>query len=251
MRRTSSRRRISLYPSKNGRCSQIAKNSQIGLSRHLDSSTTTQVATIIFQYGRPSRFLLNEICMVILWQDCHGKGKVRRSFLKYGWEKVPNWECLFVHREKGLFLSVYVDDIKLAGKKQNINPTWKILLKDVDFKCRTQVRTERARAVRHETQHSTCAAVSVKTSVVSSFPLNILGCSFVGVLRLRYVPPDRWQLSFSSVPEYVTRGNVVLLCTSSPWYVWRHVPTCGVFWTRWPVLMAVLFHFEQYAGLLP
>ena len=24
---------------------------------------------------------------------------------------------LFVHREKGLFLSVYVDDIKLAGKK--------------------------------------------------------------------------------------------------------------------------------------
>ena len=34
------------------------------------------------------------------------------------WEKVSNWECLFVHREKGLFLSVYVDDIKLAGKKQ-------------------------------------------------------------------------------------------------------------------------------------
>ena len=26
-------------------------------------------------------------------------------------------ECLFVHREKGLFLSVCVDDIKLAGKK--------------------------------------------------------------------------------------------------------------------------------------
>ena len=37
--------------------------------------------------------------------------------LKYGWEKVSSWECLFVHREKGLFLSVYVDDRKLAGKK--------------------------------------------------------------------------------------------------------------------------------------
>ena len=37
-------------------------------------------------------------------------------------KRFPNWECLFVHREKGLFLSVYVDDIKLAGKKQNINP---------------------------------------------------------------------------------------------------------------------------------
>ena len=40
--------------------------------------------------------------------------------LKHGWEKVPNWECLFVHHQKGLFLSVYVDDIKLAGKKQKI-----------------------------------------------------------------------------------------------------------------------------------
>ena len=28
-------------------------------------------------------------------------------------------------RETGLFLSVYVDDIKLAGMKQNINPMWK------------------------------------------------------------------------------------------------------------------------------
>ena len=42
--------------------------------------------------------------------------------LKYGWEKVSNWECLFAHREKGLFLSVYVDDINLAGMKPNIDP---------------------------------------------------------------------------------------------------------------------------------
>ena len=41
--------------------------------------------------------------------------------------------CLFVHREKGLFLSVYVDDIKLAGKKQNINPMWKVLNKRSRF----------------------------------------------------------------------------------------------------------------------
>ena len=40
--------------------------------------------------------------------------------LKYGWEKVSNWECLFVHREKELFLSVYVDDIKLAGKNKTL-----------------------------------------------------------------------------------------------------------------------------------
>ena len=53
--------------------------------------------------------------------------------LKYGWEKVSNWECLFVHRQKGLFLSVYVDDIKLVGKKQNINPMWKVLNNEVDL----------------------------------------------------------------------------------------------------------------------
>ena len=38
-------------------------------------------------------------------------------------------ECFFVHCEKGLFFSVYVDDINLAGKKQNIDPTWNVLNK--------------------------------------------------------------------------------------------------------------------------
>ena len=28
---------------------------------------------------------------------------------------------------------MYVDDIKLAGKKQNIDPMWKVLKKDVDL----------------------------------------------------------------------------------------------------------------------
>ena len=52
-----------------------------------------------------------------------------------GWEKVENWEYLFVNteRERGLFLSVFVDDIKMAGKKQNLDPMWKILMKDVDL----------------------------------------------------------------------------------------------------------------------
>ena len=45
--------------------------------------------------------------------------------MKHGWEKIPNWECLFVHREKGLFLS--------AGKKQNLDPMWKVLNKEVDL----------------------------------------------------------------------------------------------------------------------
>ena len=46
-------------------------------------------------------------------------------------KKIPNWECLFVHRARKLFLSVYVDDMKLAGKKQNLDRMWKLLNKEV------------------------------------------------------------------------------------------------------------------------
>ena len=62
----------------------------------------------------------------LLWER-----QFEKILSQHGWEKVSNWECLFVHREKGLFLSVYVDDIKLAGKKQNIDPMWKLLNKEV------------------------------------------------------------------------------------------------------------------------
>ena len=54
LRWTSSRRSICLYPGKNGRCSQIVENSKIGVSRHLDSSTMTQMAKIMVHCGRPS-----------------------------------------------------------------------------------------------------------------------------------------------------------------------------------------------------
>ena len=64
----------------------------------------------------------------LLWERQFDK-----ILLKYNWEKVSNWECLFVHREKGFFSAVYVDDIKFAGKKQNINPMWKVLNKEVDL----------------------------------------------------------------------------------------------------------------------
>ena len=48
----------------------------------------------------------------LLWER-----QFEKILLKHGWEKIPNWECLFVHHQKVLLLSVYVDDIKLAGKK--------------------------------------------------------------------------------------------------------------------------------------
>ena len=78
-------------------------------------------------------FLSKGICTVILWQDCDGRGNLRKFFLKHGWEKVLNWERFFVNRARGLFLCVHVDGIKMAGKTENIKPTWKILMKNGDL----------------------------------------------------------------------------------------------------------------------
>ena len=64
----------------------------------------------------------------LLW-----KRHFEEDLLELGWEKVPNLECLFVRRKQGLFLLVYVDDIKVAGKKQNMAHMWKKLMTNVDL----------------------------------------------------------------------------------------------------------------------
>ena len=56
-------------------------------------------------YGHPLAGLLRE-------------RQFEKILLQHGWEKVSNWECLFLSLEKGLFLSVHVDEIKLAGKNR-------------------------------------------------------------------------------------------------------------------------------------
>ena len=93
-----------------------------------NSSTTTQMAWIMVQYGRPSRSSWAKSVQSSFGRTVMGR-QFEKILSKYGWEKVSNWECLLVHCGKGLLLSVYVDDIKLAGKKQNINPMWKLLNK--------------------------------------------------------------------------------------------------------------------------
>ena len=109
---------------------KITENSRIGMSRHLDSSTTTngQNHGPAWKIQSFERNLYGHPLAGLFWER-----QFKKILLKHGWEKIPNWECLFVHREKGLFLSVYVDDINLAGKKQNIDPMWNVLIKEVDL----------------------------------------------------------------------------------------------------------------------
>ena len=109
---------ISLYPSENGRCSKIIENSQIGMSRHMDSSTTTQMAKIIVQHGRSSRSSWTKSVWSSFCRTIYEKGQFEKVLLKYGWEKVSNGECLFVHREKGSFLSVHVDAHLIGWKER-------------------------------------------------------------------------------------------------------------------------------------
>ena len=58
-----------------------------------------------------------------LYWEGHCHDAIRRC----GFEKVENWECLFKHYEKQLFLSVYVDDFKMGGKAENVAPMWEEL----------------------------------------------------------------------------------------------------------------------------
>ena len=80
LRRRSSWRSIGLHPGQCGRRTIIIENSQIGMSRHMDSSTTTTSGQNHGPAGKTQSFLLSEICTVILWQDYHGKGNLRKSY---------------------------------------------------------------------------------------------------------------------------------------------------------------------------
>ena len=42
----------------------------------------------------------------------------RKHILACGFQPVKGWECLFVHPQDHLLLSIYVDDFKMAGWKK-------------------------------------------------------------------------------------------------------------------------------------
>ena len=80
-------------------------------SRHKWSKSRSSVEDPVVPHDRN---LYGHSLAGLLWER-----QFEKILLKHGWKKIPNWECLFVHREQGFFFSVLVDDIKLAGTKQN------------------------------------------------------------------------------------------------------------------------------------
>ena len=86
------------FSGKIGGCSQIAQNSWIGMSRRLDTSSTTQVAQIMEKHWRSvvplERNLYGHPLAGLCWEI-----QIEEALLELGWEKKPNWECMFVHRK--------------------------------------------------------------------------------------------------------------------------------------------------------
>ena len=64
---------------------------------------------------------------------------MENALKKLQWEKIPGWECLYVHREKRLFLSVYVDDFKMVGKRENLSEMWNKIRRDIDLEPETEL----------------------------------------------------------------------------------------------------------------
>ena len=65
---------------KNGRCSQFVKKNQ---NRNVQTFGFVYHDTNGLNHGpvwKIQSFLLSEICTVILWQDCYGKGNLRKSY---------------------------------------------------------------------------------------------------------------------------------------------------------------------------
>ena len=125
MRRTSSRRSISLCPVQKWKMHHhCSKKSEIRMSRYLDTSTKTNGL-----YHGPAwkirSFLLSEICTVILWQDCYGNTVGRRFPIGNAFSYTVN---------KGYtYLCMWMTSNWLERNKTLIRCWKKVLNKEVDL----------------------------------------------------------------------------------------------------------------------
>ena len=72
------------------------------------------------------RNLYGHLLAGLLWER-----QFEEVLMELGWDKVPRWECLFVHRKQGLFLSVFVDAIKNGWKRAGYG----LHVEEIDEKC--------------------------------------------------------------------------------------------------------------------
>ena len=124
MCRTSSGRSVSLHRSQHGRCTDVTEKSKVRMLRYLDTSTTTQVPKSRSSIEDPVVPLERNMYRHLL-AVYSGKGNSGEFYWNTVWKKFQIGNIVCVNREKGTYMSVYVNEMKLAGKKQIIDPMWK------------------------------------------------------------------------------------------------------------------------------
>ena len=110
-----------------------SKNPEVRMSRYLDTSTKRQMAHIMVQHGRPSRSSSTKSGGSSSDRTIMGRALPESSVRTRLGKKFQIGNAYSLTEKKGLFLSVYLDDVKLVGNKQNIDPMWKVLMKEVDL----------------------------------------------------------------------------------------------------------------------
>ena len=54
---------------------------------------------------------------------------VESKIKQVGFEKINNWDSCYYHKETRMYMTVYVDDIRLSGPEQNFAKLWESLRK--------------------------------------------------------------------------------------------------------------------------
>ena len=132
MFRTSSWCSIRWNSGQNGRCIIVIKNSKVRMSRNLDTSTEAQMekswssmedSVVLLErnlYGHPQAGLL--------WERQFGK-----VLVEHGWENFFKLGIFTCHPSKRTIPISICGRYQIGRKKENIEPTWKILMEDVDL----------------------------------------------------------------------------------------------------------------------
>ena len=91
MRRTSSRRSISLYPGQNGRCTFLIEKFLVRMSSYLTQSTQTQMVKIMEQHGKSDRSSWTKSLRLSFDRTIMGK-VIRENTIRTRLGKIPNWK---------------------------------------------------------------------------------------------------------------------------------------------------------------
>ena len=100
---------------------------------HLDSSTTTQMAKIMVQYGKPSRSSWTKSVWSSFGRTIVGKA-IWENFVETWFGENSKLGMSLCSSWKRIILICVCGWHKMAGKKHNIDPMWKVLNKEVDLR---------------------------------------------------------------------------------------------------------------------